>query len=110
MQGTASLGEAAGPCRFTAVHDREPPGPAVLWVTGSCTFGTAGFTVELCRHEPQGINPRDLLLDLTITPPDGVVAQVVTTVDVRYEEQTDAELDTVTILPDGSSIPVVNAV
>ncbi len=110
VQGTASLGAPPGPCGFTAVHDREPPGPAVLWVAGSCTFGTPGFTVELCRHEPQGINPRDLLLDLTITPPDGMVAQVVTTVEVRYEEETDAGFDTVTILPDGISVPVEVAV
>ncbi len=109
MRGTAALGEAAKPCQFTAVHDREPPGPAVLRVTGSCTFNTAGFTVELCRHEPQGINPRDLLLDLTITPPDDVAAQVITTVEVVYKEQTEAEFDTVTILPDGISVPVVNA-
>jgi hypothetical protein len=108
-QGTAALAEAGGPCRFVAVHDREPPGPAKLWVAATCTFGSPGFVVELCRHEPQGINPRDLLLDLTIIPPDGVEPQVVTTVDVRYEEQTEAELDTVTILPDGISVPVVNA-
>ena len=109
VRGTASLGEAAKPCQFTAIHDREPPGPAVLRVTGTCTFNTAGFTVELCRHEPQGINPRDLLLDLTITPPDGVVAEVITTVEVVYKEQTEAEFDTVTILPDGISVDVVNA-
>ena len=108
--GDGALGDAARPCQFTAVHDREPPGPAVLRVTGSCTFNTAGFTVELCRHEPQGINPRDLLLDLTITPPDDVAAQVITTVEVVYKEQTEAEFDTVTILPDGISVPVQTVV
>jgi hypothetical protein len=34
------------------------------------------------------------------------VADVITTVDARYHEETDFEYDTVTILPDGPSIPV----
>ncbi len=110
MQGKAGPGKPVGACEFEAFHDRQPPGPAVLRVTGTCTFGTPGYTVRLCRHEPQGINPRDLLLDLEVTPPDGVVPQVVTKVEVRYEEETDAEFDTVTILPAGTSVPVQTVV
>lgn len=109
LEGTARVG-ATSPCEFSAIQDREPPGPAVLHVRGACTFGTEGFTIELSRHEPQGFNPRDLLLDLKITPPDGVVADVVTTEQATYEEQTEFGFDTVTILPDGTSIPVVNAI
>jgi hypothetical protein len=81
-----------------AWHDRMPGGPATLIVTGKCTFPTEGYLAELRRHEPQGINPRDLLLDLEIREPKDPVLPVVTKVDLRYEEETDAEYDTATIL------------
>jgi hypothetical protein len=38
--------------------------------------------------------------------PSGPVAQVETTVEVSYQEETDFEYDTVTILPDGPTVPV----
>ncbi|MDQ4133708.1 MAG: hypothetical protein M3179_11005 [Actinomycetota bacterium] len=108
MQGTARRGGSAAACVFSASLNFELPGPGGLRVEGECTFGTAGYTVELVRHEPQGINPRDLLLDLIVTPPPPgtVVAQVLTTYQVFYEEETAVHLDTVTILPDGPSVPV----
>ncbi|MGH2943595.1 MAG: hypothetical protein ACRDLN_12565 [Solirubrobacteraceae bacterium] len=112
LSGTASCDERStiGACRdWSAVHDKEPPGPFTLRVTGACTMPTPGYTVELCRHEPQGIDPRDLLLDRVVTPPTGIQPQVLDTVDVRFEEQTDADYDTVTILPDGPTIEVVEA-
>jgi hypothetical protein len=62
--------------------------------------------VELRRHVPQGINPRDVLLERVVTAPSGPVAQVVTKVEVRYEEPVAAAVDSVTILPDGGTIPV----
>ena len=104
----SSNGGAVGTCRdWSAHHDHEPPGPATLRVTGTCSFGTPGYTIELRRHEPQGINPKDLLLDKIVIPPGGDVgAQVITHVEARYEEITDFEYDTVTILPGGPSIPV----
>jgi hypothetical protein len=99
--------EPAGYCRgWSAWHDHEPPGPPVLHVRGECEFPTAGFSVELRRREPQGINPRDLLLDRIVREPSGPVAQVVTVVEARYREETDFEYDTVTIFPDGVSLQV----
>lgn len=98
---------ADGTCHdWTAVHDRRPPGPSVLTVRGNCTFNTAGYAVELRRREPQGINPRDLLLDRIVQPPTGPVAQVVTDVEVNYSEETEFDYDTVTVSPDGPSVPV----
>jgi hypothetical protein len=91
---------------WTAIHDHQPPGPSVLRVNGTCTFPTAGFSVELVRREPQGINPRDLLLDKIVQPPSGPVAEVVTDVDVEYAEETEFDYQTVTILPDGPQIEV----
>jgi len=89
-----------------ASHDHMPPEPAVLRVTGTCTLPTEGYKVELYRHEPQGINPKDLLLDKVVIAPVDPVTPVRTDVEARYEETTDVEYDTVTILPDGPSIPV----
>ena len=99
--------ELAGDCRdWSAWHDHQPPGPPVLHVRGECEFPTAGFLVELERREPQGINPRDLLLERIVHEPSGPVAQVITVVEARYREETDFEYDTVSILPDGPSISV----
>jgi hypothetical protein len=96
-----------GECRdWAAWVDREPPGSPTLHVSGECIFPTGGFTVELRRHEPQGINPGDLLLDKVVTPPSGPAATVVTPVQVRYSEEAADGFDTVTILPDGVTIPV----
>lgn len=115
MTGTVSCGEAeppvVGSCRdWSAVHDQEPPGPFTLIVTGICAMPTPGYSVELRPHEPQGINPADYLLDKIVTAPGGIQPQVITDVDVRYEEQTGADYKTVTILPGGPTIEVVVAV
>jgi hypothetical protein len=99
-----------GDCRnWAAWIDLQPPGPPTLHVVGECQFPTGGFTVELRRREPQGFNPRDLLLDKIVTPPSGPVPQVITTVEARYREETTAGFDTVTILPGGPSIEVAEA-
>lgn len=112
MEGTARRGGTSSACVFSATLNFGLPGPdvrpGVLRVEGECSFGTTGYAVELVRREPQGINPRDLLLDLVVTPPapGTVVAQVLTAYPVAYEEETTMHLDTVTILPDGPSIDV----
>lgn len=50
-------------CRdWTAICDRMPPGPARLHVYGRCSGG--GARLALKRHEPQGINPYELILEL----------------------------------------------
>ena len=61
----------------------------------------AGFSVNLARREPQGINPADLLLMKEVRAPAGVAAAALTTVGVDYQEETDFEYETVTVLPDG---------
>lgn len=110
MAGTATLAGPGCSCTFSAILNMGLPGPdvppGVLTVEGECTLGSTGYTVELVRHEPQGINPRDLLLDLVVTPPDDIVAPVLTKYPVRYEEQTRVYFETVTILPDGPSVVV----
>jgi len=73
-----------------------------LYVTSKCEFPTTGYEVTLTREEPQGANPRDLLLRLEIKEPTGPVSEVITEVEARYEESVGGEdFDTVSILPDG---------
>jgi len=99
--------DLAGTCGgWSAWHDHEPPDPPVLHVRRECEFPTAGFSVELRRREPQGFNPRDLLLDRIVREPSGSVPQVITVVEASYREETDFEFETVTILPDGVSLQV----
>ena len=110
LSGTARrriVGPHEAGCRDWAARLlRVATGGGVVLVTGTCTVPTSGDTVELRRHEPQGINPADLLLDLVVNQPSGPAAEVLTDVPVRYEERTDTGFGTVTILPDGPSIPV----
>ena len=76
-------------------------------MTGTCEFPSAGFSAKLRRREPQGFGPRNLLLEKIVQGPDGPAATVITTIDLRYEEEANAgDFDTVTILPDGPTIPV----
>jgi hypothetical protein len=81
-----------------------------LKVQGECTFPTPGYKAELKRREPQGINPAILLLEKTVTPPTGIVAQHVVTQMVTFEEHTSAHYHEVQILPDGVMIEVKQAV
>jgi hypothetical protein len=100
--------QPAGECSdWYAWRNLEPPGPVILHVTGECKFPDDRYKVELRRREPQRINPKDLLLELIVTEERGWTEPVEeTTLEARYEEQTDFEYDTVTILPDGAVIPV----
>ena len=90
---------------WTAIHDFMPPGPARLTVRGKCTFPTPGYTVTLKKKVPQGINPAILLLEKTVTPPSGPQPEVITTIDVKYEEVTNYRYTEVE-LSDGTKIKV----
>ena len=67
------------PCSdWNAWIDLMPGVEPTLHVTATCEFPTTGYGVSLTRHEPQGENPRDLLLDFEINEPDGPVSDVIT--------------------------------
>lgn len=91
-----------------AAHDHMPPGPATLRVTGKCRFRTTGYRVELRRSDLQETNPwpRNLLLELIVKAPTGHVGQGFTTLDARYEEETDVEYETVTFLSNNVRVSV----
>ena len=85
--------------------NKMPAAPHLLYVIGTCVFPTSGYRVELRRAVPQGINPKILILEKIVTPPSGVVLEVITTVHVRFEEFPPVEYDHVEIRP-GPTIPV----
>ena len=101
--------QTAGECsEWSAWRNLEPGGPVNLHVTGECKFPDTRYGVELRRREPQGINPKDLLLELIVMVQRGW-ADEETTLKAHYEEVTDFEYETVTILPDGVVVPVGEA-
>jgi hypothetical protein len=57
-----------------------------LRVAGEVTEPTTGWTVNLERAVPQGINPKILLLKLVEVEPTGAAGDIVTTHHVRYDE------------------------
>jgi hypothetical protein len=77
-----------------------------LMVVGWCTFPSSGWSMELRHAEPQGANPKDLLLERVVGLQEGYQANVLKAIEVEYEEKTDIEYDTVTIVPDGPTVEV----
>jgi hypothetical protein len=77
-----------------------------LMVRGWCTFPSSGWSMELRHAEPQGTNPKDLLLERVVALQEGIQADVIRVIEVEYDETTEVEYDTVTILPDGATIGV----
>jgi hypothetical protein len=57
-----------------------------LRVIGDVTEPTTGWSVKLERANPQGINPKSLLLKLVEVKPTGVAGDIVTTHHVKYDE------------------------
>ncbi len=84
---TSRVGECGN---WQARHDFRTQ-PPKLTVEGECTFGTPGFVVKLSEADPQGINKRILLLNKTVTPPTGIVPQLVTTIPVSFEKTTEPQ-------------------
>jgi hypothetical protein len=86
--------------------NRMPPGPATFHVTGTVNLPTPGYDVKLVVASPQGINPKDLILDLVVTPKPGTWPQVVTAVSVRFEKATDMYTSALIREPDGDGTQV----
>jgi hypothetical protein len=91
---------------WAAWENHQPPERARLIVTAECILPTPGHTLELRPHIPQGFNPRILLLDLVVHAPKGPTLQVLTPVQLRYEQPADGRYDSVAILPDGLTVDV----
>lgn len=100
---TNGVGSPAG--EWSAWLDRMPPGPATLHVQGEVVAPTPGYVAKLAPKEPQGINPNDLILALTLEEKGGIWTQVLTPVSASYVvDDPKIAYDTVTVLfPDGTS-------
>jgi hypothetical protein len=91
-----------------AWHDWMPGKPPTLHVSGTVLTPCAGYTVTLKPAAPQGINPAIYMLDLIVTPPRQASGDVLTPVDVHYQEITSFQYTEVFILPDGVAVPVID--
>ena len=83
-----------------AYHDFMPGSPPTLHVGATCTAPTNGYHFSLVRQEPQGVNPKNLLLRLVVEEAE-FANEVVTIYETHYREDTDMRYDSVSILPDG---------
>lgn len=94
-------------CReWTAWHNFMPGTAPKLHVWGQCEMATPGYELELRYKEPQGSNPQDLLLTLHVVYEPDWAPDVLWWTDAKYEQETDLEYATVTIVGVASSIPV----
>ena len=64
----------------------EPPKPDDFHVIGEVLVENLGIQVQLCMKEPQGINPKILLLDLHLVQQPGIWPQVTTWMQAKYDK------------------------
>jgi hypothetical protein len=93
---------------WTAILDLQPgPGKTpTLRVQGSVEVPSPRHSAKLERAEPQGINPKILLLYTVIVPPEGIHTPQMYSADVEYTEKTGTRYESVTILPEGIYVEV----
>lgn len=85
---------------------RALQGPGVVVVDCWVTFPSAGWMMELRKAEEQGDDSERLVLERVVTHPEGYQPPVTRGLDVRWEEKTDVEYKTVTVLPEGTELEV----
>lgn len=101
------------PCQNTqtrdwcAWNDLMPPRPNFFYVTGEVYVANPGVDPLLTPTEPQGINPRILLIDLYLCQRPGIWPQVFVWKAVRFEKKILRGYDEVQILCDGQPIATV---
>lgn len=84
---------------WVAILDKMPPDGPRLRVDGTANCNTTGYSdVRLEPHEPPGINPRILLLNLRWTAPTGNSGDAVTPHKVHYERRDSSDYDEVVIV------------
>ncbi len=71
-----------------------------LHVSGTVVLDNGGLDVSPAGARTREPNDRELSLDLVVEQPD-VVTPSRTPYDVKYEEETEIEYETVSIRPDG---------
>jgi hypothetical protein len=82
-------------------------GVSILRVSGKCRILKPGYSVELRRQAPQGINPRVCVLVVLAHKPLWRRGSSETVVkELEYSESTGAVYDSVLIMPDGVEVRV----
>ncbi|WP_428354790.1 hypothetical protein [Methyloprofundus sp.] len=84
-----------------------PPKPDDFHVVGEVVVGNPGIEVHLCAKEPQGINPKILLLNIHLVQKPGVWPDVLTSVQARFDKiltPTSTRYDQVEVFLDNESI------
>lgn len=93
---------------WSAWVDTMPGTRHTLHVVGRVLTPTPGYTVTLTPMNPQGINPRILLLALTVVPPTNVQPQVITEIEARYSEPAEPDTYTHVTIPElALTLPVL---
>lgn len=85
---------------FVAIQDVPPQKTLFLHVTGEILVGNPGIDIELTYAEPQGINPRILVLTVQLNQRPGFWPQVMTWKKatynsgmIQYNQYSDVQLD-----------------
>lgn len=96
------------PCPVTAQSEwravlRDGSTPA-LTVSGSIELPTPGYAVSLARDPNEAPNTTEPHLTLTLTPPAGMVAQVLTAHPVYYFAPATGAYTTVHVMCEGQSL------
>jgi hypothetical protein len=86
--------------------NKMPGGPVSFHVSGVVHLPTPGYEATLVPASPQGINPKELILDLKVTPRPGLWPQVITPVSLRHDEGTSSIEYTGVLVrePDGDAV------
>jgi hypothetical protein len=88
--------------------DLMPPGPKSFHVVGSVLAPTPGYKASMKPAVPQGINPKQLILELELVPLPGNWPQVLTWIEARYDQESfDGDYDEVAIRCGGEILAVV---
>ena len=85
-----------------AFHDTMPGKEHTSRVGVTVVLERADYFVGLVRHEPPGINPRDLIIDVEVRPATGGASGPVDRpAELDLEPDELADVDTVTFIQDG---------
>jgi hypothetical protein len=102
MEASGQSEELAGRCKEWKAL--QPSGGGKIVVRGWCTFPGSGWSMELVRRDSD--DPSELVLERVVAFDADRQAKTVKAIEAEYVEETEMEYDTVTILPEGSTIEV----
>ena len=71
---------------FSAWINKMPGGEHTLIAKGAAEVPTGGWKGVLTSADPQGINKDILILNVSLTPPSGLATEVISQIELRYEE------------------------